>query len=152
MASFRPAISGPLLEGWFANESMTFLAPDGQANVIASSEPLAPGIDTEQYASIQGDLLVTEFPGYREYSYEAAQVFGGRPGFRRRFEWAPPDGVPVMQIQLYYAESERGYTATATTPSSEFERFEFELQDILDGLDFEAAPTQVIAPDQAPGV
>ena len=30
---------------WFFKEQITFLAPDGQANVIASTEPLDPSID-----------------------------------------------------------------------------------------------------------
>lgn len=37
---FKPQLTAPLPEGWFAKESITLLAPDGQANVIASSEPL----------------------------------------------------------------------------------------------------------------
>ena len=151
MSRFRPTISAPLPDGWFAKESLTLLAPDGQANVIASSEPLAEEIDTDTYASVQGDLLRTEFPGYDEFSFEETQVFGGRRGYVRRFEWLPPDGVAVTQIQLYFAESGRGYTATATTPSAEFSRYELELRDILDGLlsdVIEATP--VVDPSAAP--
>jgi hypothetical protein len=141
MSRFRPSLTAPLPEGWFAKESITLLAPDGQANVIASSEPLAPDIDTAAYANVQGDLLTKEFPGYQEFSFEPTEIFGGnRQGFVRRFEWLPPDGVAVMQIQIYYAEPGRGYTATATTPSSEFERFELELRDVLEGLVVESAP------------
>ena len=110
------------------------LAPDGQANVIASSEPLDPSIDTEQYATVQGDLLRGEFPGYVEHAFEEAALLGGRRGYRRHFEWTPPDGVAVTQIQLYFAENSRGYTATATTPSTNFENVEAELRQILAGL------------------
>jgi hypothetical protein len=140
MARFGPTISAPLPEKWFAKESLTLLAEDGQANVIASSEPLDAGIDTEQYARVQGDLLHKEFPGYTEFSFEETKAFGGEGGHLRRFEWLPPDGVPVTQMQLYYVppgqgpDLNRGYTATATTPTSEFERYEPDLRDILEGL------------------
>jgi len=130
-------LSAPKLEGWFAKDQITLLAPDGQANVIASSEPLDLEIDTEMYAKVQGDLLTKEFPGFQQFSFEHTEIFGNRPGRVRRFEWLPPDGVAIMQIQLYYAESGRGYTATATTPSTEFGRYELELRDVLEGLAIE---------------
>lgn len=120
---------------WFGKESLTLLSPDGQANVIASSEPLDPDIDTKEYADYQGELLRSEFPHYREHDYREIEVFGGgRRGYIRQFEWTPPDGVRVMQLQLYYAEPGRGFTATATTPSSNFPRVESELRQILSGL------------------
>lgn len=134
MPRFGPTLSAPLLEGWFAKESITLLAPDGKANVIASSEPLDETVDTRRYAEVQGELLVKEFPGFEEYSFEQAEIFGERSGFMRRFQWVPPDGVPIMQVQLYYAEAGRGYTATATTPTTEFTRYESDLQDVLEGL------------------
>jgi len=136
---FKPRLTALLPEGWFAKESVTLLAPDGQANVIASSEPLDPTIDTTQYATVQGDLLRKEFSGFREFAFEPAKWLGGRQGYIRRFEWTPSDGVPVTQIQLYYAESGRGYTATATTPSTQFERFEMEFRLLLDGLQLDLA-------------
>jgi hypothetical protein len=131
---FRPEISASLPEGWFAKESITLLHPEGTANVIASSEPLSPEIDTEQYAAVQGDLLEKEFPGFELLAFDPKLIFGGRNGFIRRFKWTPPDNQPVTQIQLYYAEGERGYTATATTPSERFAELELVLMDILDGL------------------
>jgi hypothetical protein len=123
MDRFERRVSVPLLESWLAKESVTLLAPDGQANVIASSEPLDPGIDTHTYADVQGDLLRREFPGYREQSFQPFPAFG-RQGFLRVFEWSPPDGVTVIQMQMYLAEDGRGYTATATTPATQFARFE----------------------------
>lgn len=134
MRTFHPAITGSLPDTWFAKESMTLLAPDGQANVMASSEPLDETIDTDQYATVQGDVLRKEFPGYREAQFERLAIFGGREGYIREFEWTPPDGVPVTQIQLYYAENGRGYTATATTPSTHFPAVEVELRQLLSGL------------------
>ena len=123
MDRFERRVSVPLLESWYAKESVTLLAPDGQANVIASSEPLDPEIDTQTYADVQGDLLRREFPGYREQSFKPFPAFG-RQGFLRVFEWSPPDGVTVIQMQMYFVEDGRGYTATATTPATQFARFE----------------------------
>ena len=131
---FAPRLRATLPAGWFAKESMTLLAPDGQANVIASSEPLDPTITAQRYAEIQGDVLNQKFEGYRQLRFEPTLVFGGRPGYLRQFEWTPPDGVPVTQVQLYFAANGRGYTATATTPSSEFHRFEQQFDQMLSGL------------------
>jgi hypothetical protein len=122
------------LPGWFHKESITLLAPDGQANVIASSEPLDPAITTTQYAMIQGDLLSREFPGYTEHTFESAWVFGITDGYIRDFSWTPPDGVQVRQMQCYAVRDGRGYTATATVPTSQFARFESELRRLLASL------------------
>jgi len=133
--AFTPSIRVTPPNEWFVKESVTVLAPTGQANVIASSEPLDPQITTEQYAGIQGQLLDEEFPDYLELSYGPAKVFGGLDGYVRRFEWTPPDGVPVVQIQLYAVRDERGLTATATTPRSVYQDYEAELLAILTSLD-----------------
>jgi hypothetical protein len=133
--AFRPRLTAPLLDGWVATkESLTLLAPSGKANVIASREPLAPGMDTAEYAEAQSDHLRTELPEYRQLSFEETEVFGGRPGLIRRFEWNPPEGNRVTQIQLYYAESGAGYTATATTESADFDGYESDLRAVLEGL------------------
>lgn len=134
MGRFAPRLSAELPTGWFAKESMTILAPDGQANIIASSEPLDESIDTDRYAGVQGDLLRAEFPGYREVSFEPVAMLGGRQGYRRQFEWTPPEGLPVTQIQLYHAEPGRGFTATATTPSTVFPAVESVLREVLESL------------------
>jgi hypothetical protein len=131
---FRPTISALKPPDWFGKESITLLAPDGQANVIASCEPLEETIDTDTYAGVQGDLLEKEFPGYKQFAFEPKRVFGGRDGRIRRFQWTPPDGEPVTQIQLYYAEAGYGYTATATTPTRQFADVELQLTEILEGL------------------
>jgi hypothetical protein len=152
MNRFRPLLSAPVPAGWFVKESTTLLAPDGQANIIASSEPLSPEIDAGQYAEVQGDLLRKEFPGYREHSFEAMRLFGDRDGFMRRFEWEPPDGEPVTQIQVYYAEGGRGFTATATTPRKSIGDFEQEFFDVLEGLALEGDPSTVGAAVNAAAV
>jgi hypothetical protein len=132
---FRSTITADTPEGWLAKESITLLDPSGQANVIASSEPLNPTTDTGEYATVQGDLLRTEFPGYKELSFQPTELFGGRSGFVRKFEWTPPDGDPVTQYQLYYAENGRGYTATATAASRSLPRFETTMLEVLKSLD-----------------
>jgi hypothetical protein len=96
-------------------ESITLLSPDAKANIIASSEPLDPGIDSLRYAEIQGQLLEEGFPGYVSEVFEPTSAFGfAAEGYLRQFQWSPPDGEPVMQYQIYYADGGRGYTATAT--------------------------------------
>lgn len=69
---------------------------------------------------------------------------GGRQGCRRVFEWTPPGGVTVVQVQLYCAEQGRGCTATATTPSTQYERFRDRFGDVLGALKF-------VAIDERPG-
>lgn len=131
---FRPELTAPVPENWFTKGSTTLLAPDGQANVIASSEPLDPTMTVEMYAEVQGELLEREFPGYVLKSYESVSVLGGLQGYIRHFEWTPPDGVTVTQIQIYYVQTGRGYTATATTPKEAFAERELVLREVLRGL------------------
>ncbi len=138
MQRFKSQLTSPLPEGWFAKESITLLEPDGEANVIASIESVPPSIDAQQYAETQGVLLQEEFPGYREFEFSPAEVFGGYPGFVRRYGWKPEDSEePVMQIQLYYVETGLGYVATATAPAAKFERLQSLFWEVLNGLALE---------------
>jgi hypothetical protein len=134
MESFRPRITAGVPDGWYVKESITLLQPNGEANIIASAEPLDPTLTSEVYATTQGDVLRDEFPGYREISFGTTDLFGGQSGFVRKFEWTPPDGEQVTQIQIYYVESGRGYTATATTPTISLHKFESVLLDTLRAL------------------
>jgi hypothetical protein len=129
----RGTLTAPLPAGWWFKESLTVFPPQGGANVIASSEPVSSELDTKAYAEQQASLLREEFPGFKEHVFEPATLFGGRDGYIRRFEWTP-DGSPVVQIQIYYVEDGRAYTATATTTSGDFEKFELVLTEIIDGL------------------
>jgi hypothetical protein len=133
-STFTGEIRARVPQGWWAKASITVIAPDGQANVIASSEPIDPDLSTREYAVHQGDLLRREFPGFHEFSFEPIAAFGGRDAFKREFSWTPPDGVQVHQIQLYLVEQGRGFTATATTPEYHFDRMEADLRDILHRL------------------
>lgn len=132
--TFVPSLRAALPDGWFAKESITLLAPDGQANVIVSSEPLDPTIDCTRYAEVQGELLRREFPGFFEYSFGPRPTFGHNSGYVRRFSWVPPDGVQVHQVQLYFVRPGRGFTATATTPSTNVDRFNSTFELILSSV------------------
>ncbi len=110
-------------EGWYHKTSVTLLAPDGLGNVIASSEPLDGSFDTERYAMVQLELLRDQFPQFSEHANGRLDL-GGTPAIWRKFSWTPPDGLPVTQLQLYAVADGRGYTATATTPTSNWERYE----------------------------
>jgi uncharacterized protein YjbI with pentapeptide repeats len=111
--------------------TLTVQNRNAYAEVIVSSEPIDPDIDTQEYAEHQGDLLQEDLPGYHVFTYEQTNVFGGDLGFRRVYSWDPEDGPPITQIQQYYAENSRGYKATATAYSSEIARYEPEMRQVL---------------------
>lgn len=134
METITPQLNAPLPAGWFFKESITVLEPSGQANVIVSSEPLDPAVDTATYTQLQGELLVREFPRYHEVNFRPVRWLGGRRAFLRHFTWTPPDGVPVTQIQAYWAGEGRGFTATATSPSTTFLHLEDILRDVVMGV------------------
>lgn len=119
--NFSPRLAAVLPSGWYGKSTLTLLAPDGQANVLFSSEPLDARMTSRDYAEVQGRLLRCEFPDFVEVEFSPARVFGGHCGFRREFGWKPPDGVPITQIQLYAVVDGRGLTATATSPSTLFD-------------------------------
>jgi hypothetical protein len=136
----------PSSPGWHVKASVTVIAADGQANVIVSSEPLDPRYDTQAYAESQATLLRREFSGFREFS-TGPYPFLGLQGVVRWFEWSPPDGVPVTQIQAYYAAGGRGYTSTATTTAAAFQGWRQAMEFILGGIRLRPAGS---APDPLP--
>ena len=127
--------------GWLWKESMTLGEPEGQANVIFSSEPVEPDVDAARYAGLQKEALSREFAGYHHVAFEQMRMLGGRDGFLNRFEWQPPGSPRVTQIQIYYVEDGRGYTATATVPTENFPRWSKALTAILDNLRIDDAPS-----------
>ena len=123
--------------GWIGKDSITLIAPDGGANVIASTEPVDLEIDATRYAEIQGEILSTEFPGYHEIEFSAIELTGGVPAYIRRFSWTPPDGERVNQIQLYgLVGPGRALTATATVTAIRLSEYEAILTKILSSLSF----------------
>lgn len=55
----------------------------------------------------------------------------------------PPDGDPVMQTQIYYADTGRGYTATATTTVRNGGMYEDLLLKLLQALVIDKAVSTV---------
>jgi tetratricopeptide (TPR) repeat protein len=132
MTTFTSQVALPLPEGWVGRETIAIQAPDGQANVIASSEPIAPETTGEAYAELVGRSLVEqELPGYREVSFERADE---GDHWLRTYEWEPPESPSITQTQLYYVDDGRGYTVTATMATSERARYELELGLLLRSL------------------
>jgi hypothetical protein len=122
--------------GWTVKESVTLLSPDGQANVIVSREPVPPALTTEAYARAQGDLLRRQFPGYRELADTVLPLAGGAARLRR-FSWVPPDGTEVTQQQVYVVHAGTGFTATATSPTVDAQRFAAAFDQVLRSLRFD---------------
>ncbi len=139
MQTVKGELAASIPPDWYWKESITLLAGDGEANVIFSSEPIDPGLGLEEYAMSQGKVLAENFPAYREIAFEPMTMMGGRPGRLRRFEWRPPDKPPMTQIQLYCVEGDRGYSATATTPTAHIQAAEPVLVGILERLTVERA-------------
>jgi len=135
MTRFTPRLSLPLPDGWRAREEITLVAPDGQANIVASSESVSADLTTREYAEAAGTTLASnQLPGFQEISFEPSELSDGREGWLRRFTWDPPDAPNVTQSQLYYVEGERGYTATATSVAGEAARYDLQLSQLLSGL------------------
>jgi hypothetical protein len=137
----RGSIEGENHPGWFYKESVTFLEPNRDANVIVSGEPVASTLNSEGYATAHEESLRQEFPGFTQHAFQPTLVFGGRPGYLRMFSWTSPDhDEPIVQLQLYYAAGGRGYVATATATKGSFEQLETQLREIL--LSVRIAPPQ----------
>lgn len=134
MQTFQPRITALVPERWVVKETIQLLAPDLRANVIASGEPLEPDMDLQSYADAQGQLLKEFFPSYTEHELSSAKMFGGRDVLLRRFEWIAPVDMRVAQVQIYYVEGGRGFTATATVEEGRLEQFQSSLAEIMAGL------------------
>lgn len=135
-------ISAELPNGWEFKESYTFLDPIHHENVIFSSEPLPPGMDSHGYAKEQGVLLKSECREYRQSGPLECFALGGlSDGLLRKFTWRTPQDRLVNQIQVYAVHSGRGYVATATRPDSLNNLYDTELFRVLQALvvDTEAA-------------
>ena len=143
MTRYTPSVSIPLPEGWQANDSVTLVAPDGQANVIVSSQQIPDEMSTEEFASAMNEALDSpDFATVKVISFGPSDMLSGRDAWLRHFEWEPEDSPPVSQMQLYHAEAGRGYTATATVPTTEAERYELTLGQLLSGLTLASAAEQ----------
>jgi tetratricopeptide (TPR) repeat protein len=146
-------LTAPLPEGWRAdheftaeeetsptgNEYISLVSSDGQASVVCSLRIIDATIDTQRYAPSRAQMLYGEFPGYRELASAETQFLGERTALLRRFEWEPETwaGEKAITIQTYWAQHGHGVAATAMTHTSNFQRYEFQLRGILDGLRLE---------------
>jgi hypothetical protein len=139
MRALHPGLAVGLPEGWFGKVSLTVLAPDGEANVIVSSETVDDDTETFAYATGQGELMREEFAGYEELSFGPVDVFGGRAGWERTYRWTAEGRDHVTQIQLYYVARGRACIATATTLSEIFDEVEPTLRDVLASVRLTAA-------------
>jgi hypothetical protein len=144
-----PRIGAPLPDGWWSKQSWTLFAPDGQANIIVSCEPLAPPMDTAGYATRQQALLSRELNGYVEYLFTQVELTVGQ-ALLRVFGWSPPNGVPITQHQMYWTAPGIGYTATATVPSTQYDRFRGIFDEVLSQVRFLPIPEPPIPPGGRP--
>lgn len=123
----HPRIEFDVPDGWLVKEEITLMrdeeSPDGLSpNLIASSVPTESELDTEDFARSMTERLRRDFPAYRELGFESIDLFDGRPGWLRRFEWEPERGRRITQLQAYYTERGRAYTLTATVETDDFEQ------------------------------
>ena len=110
IATFHGRIGARMPGDWFAKESLTFLAPDGQANVIVSNEALDASIDTAQYA----DNIMAELRKRTGQQVYGAQVniFGapavsglGRAGVARDARRDPPGRPGCARLPTLHARA-----------------------------------------------
>ena len=127
-------LSARIPDDWYWKDSITLLRGDGEANVIFSSEAIAPDTDLREYVESTVGAERREFPGYREVTLEDRAVIGGRPGALHTFEWFPADGPPVTHMQAYAVDGGRAYTATTSCPSTIYARLRPELLAVLSSL------------------
>jgi hypothetical protein len=130
---FPTRLEIPRYDGWGGRWSATLTAAGGRANLVATTEPIDPSIDPRQYADAQAEPVEREFDDYVELSFEAALVFGGRPGYLRRFEWRSDIGR-VRQMQAYYTWNGRAYLMTGTALAEGFEEVEESLNALMAGV------------------
>ena len=135
----NPRIEFDIPEGWQFKEEITVVRDPQSANrpsvnLIVSSEPTETGLGAEELARSMAAQLQQEFPAYRELVLEPMDIFDGRPGWLRRFEWEPERGRRITQLQAYYTENGRAYMATATVESDEFPAQRDELLKVLGSL------------------
>jgi len=134
---FKCQLTAPLPPGWLAGELIHLKSATGPGRLVVASEPVDQGMDAAQLAKDRGEALTQSSEGYRELEFAAAEMFGGRQGYLRRFELTGPNTYPTTHIELYCVEGGRAYVATATMPMSEGDSSERAMRLILGGLRIE---------------
>ncbi len=117
--------------GWGIKQSVTLLHPDEHANFIASTEPLAVHIDSDEYAASQLVLARREFPGFYEIAGGWLTLNSGHRAVWRTFSWTPTGGQPVTQLQAYVANDGTGYTATGTATTHLWPQYEASFHELV---------------------
>jgi hypothetical protein len=140
MYRFTARLTALIPDGWFARESIQLASAEHDAFVVGSADVLPPGTTVEQYAEQYGEQLRERLPNYQELELEQATLPGGRPAFIRKFRWAPPDGDPVAELQMYTVENGRGIIASGRTAEETFGELEQRLRELLAGIGVGSAP------------
>ncbi len=134
--------------GWDVKQSVTLSQPDGHANFIAATEPLALHFDSDEYAANQLGLARREFPGFYEIAGGWLTLNSGHRAVWRTFSWKPTDGLPVTQLQMYVAHDGTGYTATGTAPTHLWPRYEAPFNELMHTIKV-GEPADVQPPPQS---
>src|SRR5436305_237882 len=114
---FRPLFRAAPPEGWRIRSNLEFETADAQVRVTVFEEPVPARFTVEEYADAYGRLYLEHFPGYREWSVEAAEpVHGLGRQLVRSLTWQPDGGEPLAQVQVYGVLHGRGVVTTGTAP------------------------------------
>lgn len=133
---FRPGLTALIPEGWVVRESIQLASAEQNAYVVASVDVLARGTTAEQYAGQYEEQLRRRLPGYEEVLVETVELPQARSGFLRKFRWAPPEGEPITELQMYVVENGRVIVSTARAAEEAFDELEPQLRDLLAGIGF----------------
>ena len=120
--------------GWFVREAVEITAGELRGHVTAASEPVEAGTTAADYADRYEAILSSTLSGYTELGRDTRRMFGGREAVVRRFEWSPPGGERVTQLQAYCVDGDLGYVATATAMSAWFSKVESRLEQLLSNI------------------
>jgi hypothetical protein len=121
--------------GWSVTDDRMMLS--GAAfDVSFSSRPLPFGGDTLAFAMATLDDLRREFPDMRELVFAERVVFGGHPGYFRRFDrWS--DEGRIVEEQHYLSVAGRGYLAAASIWTKDASGLTDDVDEILSDLRIE---------------
>jgi hypothetical protein len=137
LQAFRDVLDESLGDEWrfspTRQNSVRFVNVNGSANILGTAERLGP-ITSEAYANNTGLQLERGFAEYEELSLDRTDLRSAVGGFRRVYEWTPPDGRRVRQVQVYIAECRQGYVFTATALATDFSDFERAFASAFDSL------------------
>jgi hypothetical protein len=103
---------------WLVIDTLIIKPPLSEVQATIKSIPMPSDQSLASEISNHGGSL-SSLPGYKEVSYQAELVFGGRNGMRRIFGYRSGGGSSVGCVADYYAEAGRFYVAVTNFPSSD---------------------------------